>query len=143
MALGNLSDKRKDVWCGGKYLVKWFQTGTADIKAGYVVAEDDADEVKICPTSGIPAGVSGALPWIDLDTLFSAGISIPVFPIGLGALLMIGHDATVEAIAKGELCITSATVAGTAFKGTTAGRVVGIYQETLSAGADQWIQTLV
>lgn len=145
MALGNLSAKRKDVWAGGAYIVKWYQTGDALLKPGYIGAEDDADEIKICPLDGVPQAVMGTLPTLDIDTLFAAGIAAYGFLVGSGALVYTPHDATVEAVARGNLLITSPTggSAGMTRKGTTAGLVVGSVQETLAAAADQWILTLI
>lgn len=142
MALADLSAKRKDVWAGGAYIVKWFQTGDALLKPGYIGAEDDSDEVKICPNAGVPGMVMGTLPTLDIDTLFAAGIAAYGFLIGSGALVYTPHDATVEAAARGALVISSVTP-GLALNGTTAGRVIGSLQETLAAAADQWHLTLI
>lgn len=92
---------------------KWYQAGGSLIKPGYVVTEDDADEVKICGTSDKPLGVAGCPAYHDLNTVYTAGVRVPVFLINSGVEIFVCCDGTTgEAITKGTLLMRSANTAG-------------------------------
>ncbi|MCP4651707.1 MAG: hypothetical protein GY853_16720 [PVC group bacterium] len=71
----------------------WYQAGDSLIKPSYVVSRDDADEVKIAPADEpAPLGVAGCPTWHDLNTVFTAGDSVPVWEKGSGVEIFVLHD---------------------------------------------------
>ena len=92
---------------------KYFQAGDSLIKPSYVVMEDDADEVKICSTSGRPIGVAGCPAYHDMNTVYTAGVRVPIYMLGTGVEIMVLHDgAAAASITKGEKVKRSGTTAG-------------------------------
>jgi len=92
---------------------KYFQAGAATIYPSYVVMEDDADEVKICSTTGKPIGVSGCPAYQDLNTAFASGVRVPVYMLGSGVEIYVLHDgSSAEAVTKGMKLQTSSSDAG-------------------------------
>ena len=141
MALEDFTDSGyKSVWRGGNYAVKWFQAGDGNMKAGLIAEYDDADEIKILTAdTGLPFGVVGDLPTVDLDTAISAGSSLYIFLRGSGARVTMAHDDTVEALTAGML-VETGTVAGTCFKQAAAGIITaGIVMKGLAAAADKFV----
>lgn len=71
----------------------WWQAGDSLIKPSYVVVRDDADEVKIAAaSSAAPFGVAGCPTWHDLNTVYTAGDSVPVWEKGCGVEIYVLHD---------------------------------------------------
>jgi len=69
------------------------QAGDSSIKPGYVVERDDSDEVKISTTScAAPFGVAGTVSYLDMNTVYTAGWSVPVWLCGSGVELYVLHD---------------------------------------------------
>lgn len=92
---------------------KYFQAGDSSIKPGYVVMEDDADEVKICSTSGTPIGVAGCPAYHDLNTVYTAGERVPVYMLGSGVEIYVLHDGnSADTIEKGMQLQSSDNTAG-------------------------------
>ena len=92
---------------------EWYQAGDSSIKPSYLVMEDDADEVKICSTSGKPIGVAGCPSYHDLNTAFSVGERVPVWMLGSGVKIMVLHDGnSAEAVTKGAKLQSSSSTAG-------------------------------
>jgi hypothetical protein len=92
---------------------KYFQAGDSLIKPSYVVMEDDADEVKICSTSGLPIGIAGCPAYHDMNTVFTVGVRVPIYMLGSGVEIMVLHDgAAAASITKGEKVKRSGTTAG-------------------------------
>lgn len=71
---------------------KWYQAGDGSTKPSYLVMEDDADEVKVCSTSGTPIGVAAARGDQDLNTVYTSGERIPVYWKGSGVEIMVLWD---------------------------------------------------
>ena len=63
---------------------EYYQAGDSSCKPGYVVMFDDADEVKICTSTGKPIGIVGCDADHDLMTVYAAGERMPVYPLGSG-----------------------------------------------------------
>ena len=63
---------------------EYFQAGSALMKPGMIVMEDDADEVIECTTTGIPIGVVGCDADHDLMTVYALGERIPIWMLGCG-----------------------------------------------------------
>ncbi|MHA1795222.1 MAG: hypothetical protein ACTSUK_03860 [Promethearchaeota archaeon] len=101
MAATDLSYYANDPYIGGPYAVRWFQAGDGNMKAGYVCMDDDEDEVKICATNGVPFGVIGRSPAVDLDTAISSGEPVKVYIIGVGTMMWLKHDGTNQTVTKG------------------------------------------
>lgn len=71
---------------------KWYQAGDGNIQPSYCVMTDDADEVKICSTSGRPIGVAGCKGDQDLNSTYTSGHAIPIYPKGCGVEIYVLHD---------------------------------------------------
>lgn len=82
---------------------EYFQAGDALLKPGMVCMEDDADEVKICTTTGKPFGIIGCDASHDLNTVYTIGSRVPVWKIGSGVVIMVrcGDITPAQAIIKG------------------------------------------
>ena len=145
---------------------KYFQAGDGNIKPGYVVMEDDADEVKICSTSGHPIGVAGCPAYHDLNTTFVAGERVPIYMLGSGVEIYVLHDGnSAESVTKGAKAQTSSSTAGatrlkpdytvkdtttysaTEFteRGDTENFVIGRYSETYSitSGTSKFLKCIL
>lgn len=87
---------------------EYYQAGDSLCKPGYIVMEDDADEVKICTSTGKPIGVVGCDADHDLGTVYTAGERMPVFPLGCGVDLYVACiDATTITVVKGGIIDTA------------------------------------
>ena len=92
---------------------EWYQAGDSLIKPCYVVMEDDADEVKICSTSGKPLGVAALDGDHDLNTIYTIGVSVPVYLIGSKISIYVLHDGTAaDVLTKGISVNASSNTAG-------------------------------
>ena len=82
---------------------EYFQAGDSLLKPGMVCMEDDADEVKVCTTTGKPYGIIGCDADHDLMSVYTIGERIPVFPLGCGVDLYIrcGDVTPAQSITKG------------------------------------------
>ncbi|MHA1513364.1 MAG: hypothetical protein ACTSRJ_04810 [Candidatus Hodarchaeales archaeon] len=87
---------------------EWYQAGDSLIKPGYLVMEDDVDEVKIAATDEVPYGIAGLKAGHEIDTVYAAGERITVFPIGSGCVVWAKHDGTNETILKNSAMVISA-----------------------------------
>jgi hypothetical protein len=93
---------------------KYYQAGDGVTKPSYLVMEDDADEVKVCSTSGKPIGVAGCPAYQDLNTVFTAGNRIPVYLLNTGVEIYVLHDGnSAESVIKGIKLQASSSTAGT------------------------------
>jgi len=71
----------------------WYQAGDSSIYPSYVVTRDTDEEVKIATASdAIPTGVAGCPTWHDLNTVYTAGDSVPVWEKGSGVEIYVLHD---------------------------------------------------
>ena len=70
----------------------WYQAGDSSMKPGYIAMEDDLDEIKICTANGFPIGIVGCPSYHDLNTVFTAGEKIPLFPRGCGVVMYVAFD---------------------------------------------------
>lgn len=144
---------------------KYFQAGDSLIKPSYMVMEDDADEVKICSTSGKPIGVAGCPAYQDLNTVFTAGVRVPIYMLGSGIEVFVLHDGnTGESVKKGDKLQSSDNTAGNVLlqpsytaktttytlgqftqRGDTDNFVIGRATETVSitSGTAQFIKALL
>jgi hypothetical protein len=153
MALEALSTRRKDIWMGGNYIVEWYQAGDGTMIPGVFCQDDDADEVKVCAVDGnYPLGQVGCLPTLDIDTAIAIGTSIMIYLNHSAAKTIAPHDATVEALAKGQPLMRSGNIAGytQAFAYTDAAEATdslvnktGMVLRTYAAAADKWIEILL
>lgn len=80
---------------------EYYQAGVATLKPGMVCMFDDADEVKLCTSTGQPAGIIGCDADHDLATVYALGERIPVWAIGCGVDIYVrfldkDHDQTIE-----------------------------------------------
>ena len=86
----------------------YYQAGDSLMKPGYIVMEDDADEVKLCTSTGKPIGVVGCDADHDLGTVYAAGERIPIYPLGSGVDIYVAcMDATTIAVIKGSIIDSS------------------------------------
>lgn len=87
---------------------EYYQAGAATIKPGMIVMEDDADEVKICTSTGEPIGVAGCDADHDLGTAYAAGERVPVYPLGCGVdIYVLSGDNTTIDVNKGVIIETA------------------------------------
>jgi len=87
---------------------EYFQAGDSNMKPGMVVMHDDADEVKICTSTGKPIGVVGCDADHDLSTVYAAGERIPIYMIGSGVeMFILCKDATTITVEKGSIMDTA------------------------------------
>lgn len=155
MADHDLSEYRNDTYVGGPFLIMWFEAGDSLIKTGYIVGYDsgDAAEVTICATNGAPFGVAGKIADHDLNTVVSAGDSLPVYLLGVGSLMYLCQDgdSTVDGI-RGSWCMRSDATAGkfeiwayvdAAADTDTLSAIVGRQMEDHAFGGDEdWVKVL-
>ncbi|MHA1221324.1 MAG: hypothetical protein ACTSQB_06290 [Candidatus Heimdallarchaeota archaeon] len=87
---------------------EYYQAGDSLMKPGYVVMEDDGDEVKTCISTGKPIGIVGCDADHDMSTVYSAGERIPIFPLGCGVDLYVACiDTTTITLIKGAIIDTA------------------------------------
>jgi len=87
---------------------EYFQAGDSNMKPGMVCMHDDADEVKICTSTGKPFGIIGCDADHDLGTVYTAGERIPVWILGCGVdLYVMCVDATTITVEKGSIMDTA------------------------------------
>jgi len=87
---------------------EYFQAGDSECKPGNVVMFDDADEVKICTTTGQPIGIVGCDADHDLGTAYTAGERIPVWMLGSGVdIFVMCVDATTITVERGDFMDTA------------------------------------
>lgn len=87
---------------------EYYQAGDSLMKPGYVCMEDDADEVKICTSTGKPLGIIGCDADHDLGTVYTVGERIPVYPLGCGVDLYVACvDATTITVVKSSIMDTA------------------------------------
>jgi len=87
---------------------EYYQAGDSLMKPGYICMEDDADEVKICTSTGAPLGVIGCDADHDLGTVYAAGERIPVYPLGCGVDIYVACvDATTITVTKSSIMDTA------------------------------------
>lgn len=87
---------------------EYFQAGDALMKPGHVVMYDDADEVKICTSTGKPIGIVGCDADHDLATVYSLGERIPIWVLGCGVdLYVMCVDATTITVERGSIMDTA------------------------------------
>lgn len=99
-------------WEGPEY----YQAGDSSCKPGMIVMEDDADEVKVCTSTGKPIGVVGCDADHDLSTVYTAGERIPIWTLGSGVDIYIKHGGKAsDTVEKGSIMETasSTTYVGT------------------------------
>lgn len=95
---------------------EYFQAGDSSCKPGYLVMEDDKDEVKLCISTAKPIGVVGCDADHDLSTAYTAGERIPIFMLGSGVDIYVYHGGKAgDSVEKGSIMETasSTTYAGT------------------------------
>lgn len=95
---------------------EYFQAGDSSMKPGMVVMHDDADEVKVCTSTGAPFGIVGCDADHDLNTAYTAGERIPIFPLGCGVdMYVMSLDPAAQTVVKGSIMDTgdATTQAGT------------------------------
>jgi len=73
---------------------EYFQAGDGLLKPGMICMFDDADEVKICTSTGAPLGVVGCDAYHDLGTVYAIGERVPVYPLGCGVDIYVIAKAT-------------------------------------------------
>lgn len=73
---------------------EYYQAGDSSMKPGMICMFDDADEVKICTSTGYPLGVVGCDADHDLGTVYAAGERVPVYPLGCGVDMYVIAKAT-------------------------------------------------
>ena len=73
---------------------EYYQAGDGLMKPGMICMFDDADEVKICTSTGKPLGVIGCDADHDLGTVYALGERIPVYPLGCGVDMYVIAKAT-------------------------------------------------
>lgn len=145
---------------------KYFKCGVAaTIYPGYVVTEDDADEIKVCGTTDKPFGVAGLPAYHDKDTAFAVDVRVPVYQLGSGVELYVLHDAVAsDAVIKGMKIQSSDTTAGKVIiqeaytaktttynaaqfteRGDTSNFIIGRATETVSivTGTEQWFKVIL
>lgn len=87
---------------------EYWQAGDSLMKPGYVCMEDDADEVKICISTGTPYGIIGCDADHDLGTVYAEGERIPVYPLGCGVDIYVAcKDALAITLTKGAIIDTA------------------------------------
>ena len=87
---------------------EYFQAGDSSCKPGMIVMEDDADEVKVCTSTGKPIGVVGCDADHDLGTVYTAGERIPIWMLGCGVdIYILCSDATTITVVKGGIIDTA------------------------------------
>ncbi len=87
---------------------EYFQAGDSSCKPGHVVMFDDADEVKICTSTGQPIGIVGCDADHDLSTAYTAGERIPVYMLGSGVdMYVMCVDATTITVERGDFMDTA------------------------------------
>ena len=94
---------------------EYFQAGDSSCKPGYIVMEDDNDEVKLCISTAKPIGVVGCDADHDLSTVYAAGERIPIFMLGSGVDIYVYHGGKAsDTVEKGSMMETasSTTYAG-------------------------------
>ena len=91
---------------------EYYQAGQATLKPGMIVAEDDADEVKLCEETLYPIGIVGCDADHDFDTAYDAGERVPVYPLGCGVdIYVLCKDPTTIDVNKGVIIESSDTAA--------------------------------
>jgi len=86
----------------------YMQAGCATLKPGMIVMEDDADEVTICNSTGIPIGVVGCDADHDLGTVYASGERVPIWRLGCGVDIYVLHeDHDTKTILHGSIIATS------------------------------------
>jgi len=73
--------------------IEWYQAGDSSMYPGHVAIRDDADEVKIATASAAnPLGIVGCESYRDLNTAYTAGQMVPIYPCGSGVIIYVLHD---------------------------------------------------
>ena len=113
---------------------EYFQAGDSLCKPGMIVEEDDADEVKVCTTTGKPIGVVGCDADHDLGTVYTAGERIPIWMLGCGVDIYVRFQfATTITLAKG--VIAESQGGDTTMKGSAMTKTAYVAHTTDSADA--------
>ena len=113
MAVTDLSNYAADVYIGGPFIITWFQAGIGTIKAGYVCEYDDADEITLCTIdANYAAGVAGLTASQEIDTVYTSGVAIPMYHLGVGTNVWVKKDADDSDMNLGRLANTSNATAG-------------------------------
>jgi len=87
---------------------EYFQAGDSLMYPGMVCMADDADEVKICITTGLPFGIIGCDADHDLGTVYAEGERIPVWILGCGVdIYVLCNDAATITVAFGSIMDTA------------------------------------
>lgn len=87
---------------------EYFQAGIGTLKPGMVVMEDDADEVTICTSTGMPIGIVGCDADHDLSTVYAIGERIPIWLLGSGVDIYVLHeDHDTKTILRGSIIESS------------------------------------
>lgn len=136
MAIGDLSDQANDVYIGGRFMIEWWKAGDSSMYPGYVAMDDDADEIKVCATNGTPFTVVGLKSSHDIDTLYAEHIDLFGYVLGQGTRLWIAHDTDAQALAKGQMVLRSAAIAGMIESGNTVEVSIGRSTRTVATAAD-------
>jgi len=102
MANTDLSYYANDVLVAGDPIVLWVEAGDSSILPGYVVEQEDANEVVINgTTTAVPFGIAGLKIDQDVDTAYSEGEAIFIYPIGQGIIVWVKHAGTDETVYGG------------------------------------------
>lgn len=108
MAIFPATLRRMVIALNGSDGPEYFQAGDALCKPGYVVMYDDADEVKICTSTGQPIGIVGCDADHDLGTVYALGERMPVWILGCGVDIYVRCvDATTITVERGDLMDTA------------------------------------
>ena len=100
--------RRMEIAYNGMEGPEYFQAGDSNMKPGMICMHDDADEVKICTSTGAPFGVVGCDADHDLSTAYTAGERIPVWVLGCGVdIYVLCKDATTITVVKGSIIDTA------------------------------------
>lgn len=72
---------------------RWGAAEDSSIKPSYLVMQGTAiDQIKICATNGDPIGVADCDDDHDLNTVYTAGVSVPYWELGSGVDIMVLFD---------------------------------------------------
>ena len=74
--------------------------GTTFPGAAVVVGTAHTKDCKLCVDNAVFLGIAGLLPNHDIDTVYSAGTSIPVYTKGSGAVVWAMFKTNIDAVAS-------------------------------------------
>jgi len=137
----------RDIWVKGNPFTITVNNSTDAVKPGHIVTRtgETADTRNVAWPDGaddLPTGVVGCAPGHDIDTAYSTGDMMPLYPCGEGATVWVRVKTSAGAIYHGLLAAEdSGTANGLAIIGTegTYENIGRFAMESPDVGAERWV----